>query len=127
MADYLGPKLMLSNLRHVKILGGDDNRYIFPWWFENMRAENPISLDYLYGFSVHFYADRDTSTELFDETHRQFPSKMIINTESCYGIKPFLGSWHRAVGYILSYMEVSFVYQTYSQFNYFFVRILCTR
>lgn len=108
-------------MRHVKILAGDDQRYIFPWWFQAMRKENAIALDYVYGLAVHFYADGVTSPKLLEETHREFPNKIIINTESSMGSNPneirgpLLGSWNRAVNYILAYMQVSLVDLKYFQ------------
>lgn len=79
-----------------------------------MEATNPHSMDYLYGFSVHFYADAIISPDVLDETKKQFPDKVIINSESCeastgYASEPgvTLGSWSRAHTYILSYMQVN--------------------
>lgn len=101
-----------SSVSHVKILAGDDQRYLFPWWFQDMQAASKIAIEYLYGFAVHFYADIIVSPELLDETKRQFPEKIIINTEACYGTLgidvqgPILGSWDRAQSYILSLIEV---------------------
>lgn len=82
MANSLGPKLQKSKANNVKILTGDDQRYTFPWWFQEMAATNPESMDYLYGFAVHFYADAITLPSVFDETNKQFSDKAIINTES---------------------------------------------
>lgn len=76
-----------------------------------MEAANPKSLDYLYGFAVHFYADNSNSATLYDDTKREFPNKVIINTEACEGSdkghSPELGSWDRAENYILKYIDVS--------------------
>lgn len=80
-----------------------------------MEAANATALDYLYGFAVHFYANPYTLPEVFDETKKQFPSKVIINTESCEGSLGedahvvLLGSWSRAQDYVLSYMQVRFL------------------
>lgn len=97
----------------VKIFAGDDQRYTFPTWFQNMQAANAKSIDYLDGFAVHYYFDQLTPPSLLDDTKRQFPNKIILNTESCLGVGapgsngPLLGSWLRAQTYILSYIEVS--------------------
>lgn len=108
----MGPKLQASNVSNVQILAGDDQRYTFPSWFQEMERTNSKALDYLGGFAVHFYFDSITSPSVLDDTKHQFPSKFIINTESCVGVGAFgsngpnLGSWSRAQTYILSYIQV---------------------
>lgn len=79
-----------------------------------MEAANPKSMDYVDGFAVHFYFDGYDQPSLLDDTKRLFPSKVILNTESCLGVLdvirgPLLGSWDRAETYILSYIEASFI------------------
>lgn len=97
-----------SNLSNVKIFAGDDQRYLFPSFFQEMEFTNAKSLDYLDGFAVHFYFDSLLPPSMLDDTIRLYPSKVIINTESCVGIGqgPLLGSWVNAQTYILSYIEV---------------------
>lgn len=112
MAESLGPQLQASDVSNVKILAGDDQRYTFPWWFQEMEAAYPKSLQYVDGFATHFYTDSYVPPRLLDDTRRLYPSKVIINTESCIGVglgdvpHPVLGSWVRAQTYILSYMQV---------------------
>lgn len=36
VAKYLGPKLKESNFRDVLLFAGDDQRYTFPWWFDEV-------------------------------------------------------------------------------------------
>lgn len=112
MASSLGPLVERSDVSNVKILAGDDQRYTFPWWFQDMEATDPKSLEYLYGFAVHFYVDTYNPPSLLDDTKRLYPKKVILNTEACLGTHdnedfgPILGSWDRAQSYILSYIEV---------------------
>jgi glucosylceramidase len=85
----------------VKIFAGDDQRYIFPRWFKSMQSSFPTSMDYVDGFAVHWYWDRVIPVHELDETHRLFPNKIIMNTESCMGDNPLdgrgphIGSWRR--------------------------------
>lgn len=34
--DFLGPKLKNSSFKDVKLLTGDDQRYVLPWWLEGV-------------------------------------------------------------------------------------------
>lgn len=77
-----------------------------------MEAAYPKSMDYVDGFATHWYTDSYVSPNLLDDTKKLYPSKTIINTESCVGVgegdvpTPILGSWIRAERYILAYMQV---------------------
>lgn len=111
VGDNLGPLFRSSNVSNIHILAGDDQRYTFPWWFQDMEATCKHSFEYLYGFAVHFYGDSLISPSVLDETLEQYPEMIIINTESCtagcietHG--PLLGSWTTAEKYILAYMQV---------------------
>lgn len=79
-----------------------------------MAANNSKAMEYIYGFGVHFYADDINSPSLLNQAKKQFPTKVIINTESCEGSNmgeshfPLLGSWRRAESYILSFIQVFF-------------------
>lgn len=133
LTENLGPKLSCSVVSNVKILAGDDQRYTYPWWFQEINETYPNAMDYLYGFAVHYYADTISPPSSLDETKRQFPSKVIINTESCEGSKsgevrgPLLGSFHRSVNYILSYMQVGLMVRKVNTllcaYLYYFIRI----
>lgn len=111
VGDHLGPLLRNSTLADVKLLGSDDQRYVFPWWFEKMEEAHPDSVNYLDGFAVHWYWDKLAPASLLESTRSKWPDKLILNTESCIGDKPFqthgplLGSWDRAEEYIKGYME----------------------
>ncbi|XP_037040601.1 lysosomal acid glucosylceramidase-like isoform X2 [Bradysia coprophila] len=116
VGEHLGPLLRNSSFKDVKLLGGDDQRFVMPYWFEQMNASHKDALRYLDGFAVHWYWNDVTPVVLLDDTHRLFPDKFILNTESCIVDKlvgvfpmtfhgPLLGSWERAEQYAQSYIE----------------------
>ncbi|XP_037040604.1 putative glucosylceramidase 3 isoform X5 [Bradysia coprophila] len=111
VGEHLGPLLRNSSFKDVKLLGGDDQRFVMPYWFEQMNASHKDALRYLDGFAVHWYWNDVTPVVLLDDTHRLFPDKFILNTESCIGVfpmtfhGPLLGSWERAEQYAQSYIE----------------------
>lgn len=112
IAENLGPTLKNSSFfKDVKILVGDDQRFLFPWYFRMMRNMNSKTFDFIDGFGVHFYWDKFISPNVLDETKALFPDKFLLNTESCLGDKPYqehgpvLGSWERGVEYFEAYMQ----------------------
>lgn len=112
IAEHLGPTIRNStSTKDIKILAGDDQRFLFPWFFRLMKSLQPKAFDYVDGFGVHFYWDKFVSPSVLDETAKQFPGKLIINTESCLGDKPYqvhgpvLGSWERGVDYFEAYLQ----------------------
>lgn len=113
VGDHMGPVLRGAGaeVTDVKLLAGDDQRYVMPWWFEKMHEAHNRSLEYLDGFAVHWYWDKVAPASLLDKTHANWPGKLILNTESCLGDKPYqthgplLGSWERAEEYVRAYME----------------------
>jgi glucosylceramidase len=112
LAENLGPAMKNSSFtKNVLILGGDDQRYTLPLWFQQMFKENSESCDYLDGFAVHWYADKFVPAKMLDDTAALFPDKLIIATEASSGDKPWdihkptLGSWGRFEDYVLDIME----------------------
>ncbi|KAM8704289.1 hypothetical protein ACLKA7_008829 [Drosophila subpalustris] len=109
--DYLGPTIRNSTLRQVLIFGNDDQRYTYPSWFRKMRSSRSNALDYLDGLAVHWYWDEIFGPNLLDEAHAEMPNKLMLNTESCIGDKPWqthgpeLGSWGRGESYMRAYMQ----------------------
>ncbi|XP_023035479.1 lysosomal acid glucosylceramidase [Drosophila willistoni] len=109
--DYLGPLIKNSTQSHVLIFGNDDQRYTYPSYFHKMRASRPNALDYLDGLAVHWYWDDVFGPQLIDKTHEEMPNKLLLNTESCVGDKPWqthgpeLGNWDRGEQYMRSYMQ----------------------
>lgn len=102
VSEHLGPLLKNSELRDVKLFVGDDQRYTLPWWPEKMVSGAGNVMDYVYGFAVHWYWDRIIPPTVLDQTQALFPDKILLNTESALGDKPWeqhrpiLGSWDRA-------------------------------
>lgn len=55
VSENLGPALKQSEiLSNIKILAGDDQRYTFPWWFDQMYANYPESRKFVDGHAVHW-------------------------------------------------------------------------
>ncbi|KAL1395171.1 hypothetical protein pipiens_011440 [Culex pipiens pipiens] len=106
VGENLGPALRNSAFKDVKLFAGDDQRYTFPWWFSQMDQGHPNATQYLDGLAVHWYWDGVTPAALLDQAAKQYPDKLLFNTEASLGDKPFqthgpiLGSWDRAESYI---------------------------
>ncbi|XP_055305815.1 lysosomal acid glucosylceramidase-like [Sitodiplosis mosellana] len=111
IGENLGPNLNNSEFRDIKLFAGDDQRYTFPWWFDRLNRLSPKAMDYVSGLAVHWYWDRLISPFMLDQTYNKYPDKMMLNTESCIGDKPFevhgpvLGSWSRAERYALGIIQ----------------------
>lgn len=112
LSQNLGPSLRKSPTAfNVKILAGDDQRYTFPWWFDQMYEESPDVSQFIDGFAVHWYADRYSNPEVLDKSYEKFHGKFIIASEACSGDKPWdihkpiMGSWGRAQDYIIDIIE----------------------
>ncbi|KAH8419179.1 hypothetical protein KR222_009248, partial [Zaprionus bogoriensis] len=125
LSEHLGPTIRNSAQRDVLIFGNDDQRYTYPSWFRKassllhciksgsfaMRASRSKSVDYLDGLAVHWYWDEVFGPQLIDEAHAEMPNKLMLNTESCIGDKPWethgpeLGSWGRGESYMRAYMQ----------------------
>lgn len=50
-----------------------------------MNKTHPKSIEYLDGFAVHWYTDMLIPSKVLDDTSKQFPDKIILNTESSLG------------------------------------------
>lgn len=109
MAEHLGPRIRNSQFKDVKILVGDDQRFMIPWFYPLMKKAYPEAFDYIDGFAMHAYFDM-FGYDLQDMLQEQFPDKFAINTEystggTAYWPKgPFLGSWDRGVNLIKNYI-----------------------
>ncbi|XP_018793952.1 PREDICTED: glucosylceramidase-like [Bactrocera latifrons] len=70
-----------------------------------MNRTRPGVLNYLDGLAVHWYWDEMFAPNLVDLTVAQLPGKIVLNTESSIGDKPWqthgpeLGSWERGEQY----------------------------
>ncbi|EDW15439.1 uncharacterized protein Dmoj_GI22783 [Drosophila mojavensis] len=109
--DYLGPTIRKSKQSQVLIFGNDDQRYTYPSWFRKMRTSRSTALDYLDGLAVHWYWDEIFGPHCIDRAHAEMPDKLLLNTESCIGDKPWqthgpeLGSWGRGESYMRAYIQ----------------------
>ncbi|XP_043654207.1 lysosomal acid glucosylceramidase [Drosophila teissieri] len=109
--DNLGPTIRSSAESKVLIFGNDDQRYTYPVWFRKMRSSRSNSLSYLDGLAVHWYWDELIGPQLIDQAHTDMPNKLLLNTESCIGDKPWqthgpeLGSWQRGESYMRAYTQ----------------------
>lgn len=107
----MGPSLKNSEFSDIKLFAGDDQRYTYPWWFDRLKRLSPKAMDYVSGLAVHWYWDRLISPQLLDLTYNKYPDKILLNTESCIGDKPWekhgpvLGSWSRAEQYALGIIQ----------------------
>ena len=105
VGNNLGPAMKSSKFSNVKLLAGDDQRYTFPWWFNQMHDAHSDALKYVDGLAVHWYWDSFVPPSLLDHANERFPDKFIISTEACSGDKPWeihgpmLGYWSRAADY----------------------------
>lgn len=105
VGNNLGPAMKSSRFSNVKLLAGDDQRYIFPWWFNQMHEGHSESLKYVDGLAVHWYWDSFVTPSLLNHVHEMFPDKFIISTEACSGDKPWevhgpmMGYWGRGADY----------------------------
>jgi glucosylceramidase len=81
--NHLGPKLENDGLRHVKILGYDQNRAGIKEWADEMYRDEKSS-KYFAGMAVHWY---ESTYEVFPEdlqyAHNKAPQKLLIETEGC--------------------------------------------
>lgn len=112
VSENLGPSLRRSETAsNIKILAGDDQRYTFPWWFDQMYQAYPLSKSYVDGHAVHWYWDKYVPPRELDRSHQNYPEKLIIATEACSGDKPWeehrpvLGYWPRAHDYIVDIIQ----------------------
>ncbi|XP_017091564.2 lysosomal acid glucosylceramidase [Drosophila bipectinata] len=109
--DNLGPTIRNSAHSQVLIFGNDDQRYTYPSWFRKMRSSRGNSLSYLDGLAVHWYWDELIGPQTIEQAHAEMPDKMLLNTESCIGDKPWqthgpeLGSWQRGESYMKAYTQ----------------------
>ncbi|KAI5710715.1 hypothetical protein M8J76_013795 [Diaphorina citri] len=111
IANNLGPTLRSSQHNATKILAIDDQRFVLPWWLEQMTADNSKVESYIDGVGIHWYWDQFIPVTVVDTVHKKYPRLLLINTEASIGDKPWdlikvqLGSWSRAEQYISDIIE----------------------
>lgn len=112
------------------IFGNDDQRYTYPTWFRKVCEKKKIILNLniikcnctdallpqqfaeLLGWpSCSLVLDELIGPQLIDQAHTDMPNKLLLNTESCIGDKPWqthgpeLGSWQRGESYMRAYTQ----------------------
>ena len=88
IANNLGPTLASSPHNETLIFAFDDNRKTLPKFIEpTFRNQNANK--YVAGTAVHWYQDSETPADILDQTHDEFPDKLILMTEASVIGKPF--------------------------------------
>lgn len=81
VAENLGPAMKsCQELSNVKILSGDDQRYVLPRWMDQMYSSYPKSKDFIDGHAVHWYWDKFVSSKNLESTYQKYPDKLLIAT-----------------------------------------------
>lgn len=76
-----------------------------------MNVGSANAMDFVSGLAVHWYWDQFLSSYPLDSAHLKYPNKIILNTESAVGDKPWetrgptLGSWARGEKYALRIIQ----------------------
>lgn len=84
VGDNLGPTLASTGNNHTLIFALDDQRINLPWYPEAL-FRNKKALDYTSGIAIHWYLDNLTPATVLDETHDDFPEKLLLLTEASTG------------------------------------------
>lgn len=80
---YLGPKLLNSEFKDVKLLIYDQNRDGLEHWADVILGDSETS-KYVYGSAVHWYESTfKVYEDVFERVNAKFPDKAIIHTEGC--------------------------------------------
>ncbi len=80
---YLGPKLVKTGFKDVKLMIYDQNRDGIEPWTDLMFSDKKSS-KYVYGVAVHWYESTvNVYEDAFDRIHNKFPEFSIIHTEGC--------------------------------------------
>ncbi|MBP7184129.1 MAG: glycoside hydrolase family 30 protein [Saprospiraceae bacterium] len=81
--DHLSPQLKKDGLKHIKILGFDQNRGELPEWVDEMYR-NDAAAECFDGSAVHWYGSTfDYFPTNLQYAHKKRPDKYIIQTEAC--------------------------------------------
>lgn len=88
IANNLGPTLASSPHNKTLLFAFDENRQVLPKFIEpTFRNQN--AKKYVAGTAVHWYQDSKTPADVLDQTHNEFPDKLIFMTEASVIGKPF--------------------------------------
>ncbi|KAL8184497.1 UNVERIFIED_CONTAM: hypothetical protein K2H54_018467 [Gekko kuhli] len=101
----LGPALVNSSHKDIRLIILDDNRVHLPHWAKVVLGEDSQAARYVHGIGVHWYLDFiapiDDTVGL---THEMFPDYFLLSTENCAGAQfwerdVILGDWDRGNRY----------------------------
>ena len=81
--EYLGPKLLASDLADTQLLIYDHSRDQLEQWADNIYTD-PDCARYVHGAAVHWYESTyQVFEDVFDKVHAKYPDYSIIHTEGC--------------------------------------------
>ena len=107
----LGPALVQSGFKDVKLMILDDQRVFLPFWAETVLHDSDAA-KYVSGIAVHWYEDLFVPTSALERTYEQFGAKyFMINTEACEqdlinkNRSVLLGNWYRGERYFRDIMQ----------------------
>lgn len=114
IAKNLGPTIKQSSYHdRVKIHTYDDNRDTLLTWLNEMNSSHPDAMDFISAIDIHGYFDSVSSPTILDMTKVNFPDKLLLYTEMCFGVTgpisrtgPELGSWKNAEELIDMLMDI---------------------
>jgi glucosylceramidase len=80
---YLGPKLVHSEFKDVKLLIYDQNRDGLEHWTDIILGDKETA-KYVYGSAVHWYeSTHKVYEDVFERVNTKFPNHAILHTEGC--------------------------------------------
>jgi glucosylceramidase len=81
--NYLGPKLVHSEFKDVKLLIYDQNRDGLEHWTDIILGDKETA-KYVYGSAVHWYeSTHKVYEDVFERVNTKFPNHAILHTEGC--------------------------------------------
>ncbi|XP_015269325.1 PREDICTED: glucosylceramidase-like [Gekko japonicus] len=101
----LGPALVNSSHKDVRLIILDDNRVHLPHWAKVVLSEDSQAGRYIHGIGVHWYLDFIAPIDdTVGITHQLFPDYFLLSTENCAGAQfwerdVILGDWDRGNRY----------------------------
>ncbi|XP_061706347.1 lysosomal acid glucosylceramidase-like isoform X1 [Cydia pomonella] len=110
VANNLGPTVRNSRFNDTLILAVDDQRYNLPYYLLGMEREDPKSIEYIDGASIHYYGNFIPPI-IMTAIQNRYPDKILLSTEACEGAMPWdrekvaIGSWDRAHKYTRSILQ----------------------
>ncbi|XP_042296852.1 lysosomal acid glucosylceramidase-like isoform X2 [Sceloporus undulatus] len=107
----LGPALVNSTHKDIRLIILDDNRVHLPHWAKVVLSGDSKAYRYVHGIGLHWYLDFIAPiTDTVAATHQLYPDYFLISTEACAGSHfwerdVILGSWDRGNQYSRSILS----------------------